>query len=216
MKTGIVYSTLRSQILSLKLRPGEELDLNELSSTFGLSRSPVRDAVKELSTEGLVDIYPQKGTYVSKININKADDERFMRLNLELGAIDKFMLLKSDEDIEKMKNLIKEQEKAFALRDSSALLSLDDSFHRVIFSVSKRERVFDFIQSNNGNYHRMRVISFMFDNISEGAIEQHKALINLIENDEKDELKEIDRRHISKLLIETDSFRSTMPQYFTE
>ncbi|MBQ0070523.1 MAG: GntR family transcriptional regulator [Spirochaetales bacterium] len=216
MEAGKVFVELEKQILDLTLRPGTELNLNNLASLFGVSRSPIRDAIRELSSQHLVDIYPQRGTYVSKINLKRADDERFIRLNLELGAIEKFMDKKTQEDIDAMKALLDEQAKAFALRDTAVLLKLDDEFHKVIFKAAGREEVFNFIQSNNGNYHRMRVISFMFDNIADDVLEQHSALISAIEKDDKESLKELDRKHISKLLYETDSFRESMPQYFVE
>lgn len=216
MENGKVYDELKRQILDLTLRPGTELNLNNLSTLFGVSRSPVRDAIRELSTLNLVDIYPQRGTYVSKINLEKAEDERFIRLNLELGAIDRISEKKLPADLDLMKRLIAEQEKAFALRDTTALLSLDDEFHKTIFKTAGRERVFDFILTANGNYHRMRVISFMFDTIADGAIQQHKTLLEALEKEDFMLLKELDRKHLSKLIYETDSFRSSMPQYFIE
>ena len=62
MERGNVFDELRKEILDLTLKPGTELNLNQLSTLFGVSRSPVRDAVKELSVEHLIDIYPQRGT----------------------------------------------------------------------------------------------------------------------------------------------------------
>ena len=114
MERGKVFNRLKKEILDLTLRPGTELDLNGLSTLFGVSRSPVRDAVKELSGENLIDIYPQRGTYVSRINLKMAEDERFIRLNLELGAVPSFMKNVDDEAIGEMEKLLEKQEKAFA------------------------------------------------------------------------------------------------------
>ena len=119
MERGNVFDELRKEILDLTLKPGTELNLNQLSTIFGVSRSPVRDAVKELAGEHLIDIYPQRGTYVSRINLRMADDERFIRLNLELGSIPDFIENVNDDLISEMEDLIEKQEKAFALRDTS-------------------------------------------------------------------------------------------------
>ena len=202
--------------MDLSLKPGEELNLNQLSQYFGVSRSPIRDAVKELSGEHLIDIYPQRGTYVSRINLKMAEDERFIRLNLELGSIPDFISNVDEGTIEEMEDLLEKQKKAFALRDNSLLLKLDDQFHSLIFRSAGREGVFDFILSRNGNYHRMRVISFMFDAISEDVIRQHRLIIDSAKNRDTEALLALDRAHISKLKKETDAFRETMPQYFSD
>ena len=207
---------MRKEILDLTLKPGTELNLNQLSALFGVSRSPIRDAVKELSGEHLIDIYPQRGTYVSRINLRMADDERFIRLNLELGSIPDFINNINDELISEMEELIKKQEKAFALRDTSLLLKLDDQFHSVIFKGADRQGVFDFILTRNGNYHRMRLISFMFDAISEDVISQHKVLLEAIKEKDPEKVMALDKMHMTKLKKETVSFRETMPQYFIE
>ena len=216
MERGNVFDELRKEILDLTLKPGTELNLNQLSALFGVSRSPIRDAVKELSGEHLIDIYPQRGTYVSRINLRMADDERFIRLNLELGSIPDFINNINDELISEMEELIKKQEKAFALRDTSLLLKLDDQFHSVIFKGADRQGVFDFILTRNGNYHRMRLISFMFDDISEDVISQHKVLLEAIKEKDPEKVMALDKTHMSKLKKETVSFRETMPQYFIE
>ena len=216
MERGNVFDELRKEILDLTLKPGTELNLNQLSALFGVSRSPIRDAVKELSGEHLIDIYPQRGTYVSRINLRMADDERFIRLNLELGSIPDFINNINDELISEMEELIKKQEKAFALRDTSLLLKLDDQFHSVIFKGADRQGVFDFILTRNGNYHRMRLISFMFDAISEDVISQHKVLLEAIKEKDPEKVMALDKRHMSKLKKETVSIRKTIPQYFIE
>ena len=216
MERGKVFGELRKQILDLTLRPGTELNLNELSDLFGVSRSPVRDAVKELSGERLIDIYPQRGTYVSRINLKMADDERFIRLNLELGSVPLFMENMTEKTISEMEDLISMQEKAFALRDTSLLLALDDKFHSIVFREAGRSGVYDFVLSRNGNYHRMRVISFMFDAIASDVIRQHRELLEAVRKGDADLFSSLDRSHMSKLTAETNSFRSTMPQYFVE
>ena len=109
MERGNVFNELRKEILDLTLKPGMELNLNQLSTLYGVSRSPVRDAVKELAGEHLVDIYPQKGTYVSRINLRMAEDERFIRLNLELGSIPDFIENVNDDLILEMEELIEKQ-----------------------------------------------------------------------------------------------------------
>ena len=95
-------------------------------------------------------------------------------------------------------------------------MKLDDQFHSVIFKGAEREGVFDFILTRNGNYHRMRLISFMFDSISEDVIRQHRVLLDAIKEKDTDRLISLDMAHMTKLKKETVSFRETMRQYFLD
>src|SRR5690554_1963253 len=78
-----IYRTLREEILSLRFKPGEELNLQVLCDQLQVSRSPVRDALMRLASDNLVDIFPQRGTRVSLINLREVEEERFLRKSLE-------------------------------------------------------------------------------------------------------------------------------------
>ncbi|NCC13626.1 MAG: GntR family transcriptional regulator, partial [Spirochaetia bacterium] len=97
-----IYQTLRSEILSLRFKPGEELNLQLLSTQLQVSRSPVRDALMRLSGDNLVDIFPQKGTRVSLINLKQVEEERFLRKSLEESAVRKFIYQSKEEHFQAM------------------------------------------------------------------------------------------------------------------
>jgi DNA-binding GntR family transcriptional regulator len=81
-----VYFTLRKNIVNLNLKPGEPLNVKSISEKLGVSRTPVRDAFIKLEKEGLVDVFPQKGTSVSRIDLRRVDEEKFIRESLEEKA----------------------------------------------------------------------------------------------------------------------------------
>lgn len=82
-----VYNMLKDQILSLKLPPGTNISEKEISIQFNVSRTPVRESFLKLSQEGLLSIYPQRGTFVSLIDLNLVEEARFMREHLEKAVI---------------------------------------------------------------------------------------------------------------------------------
>ncbi|MCF0237493.1 MAG: GntR family transcriptional regulator [Sphaerochaetaceae bacterium] len=214
MENEKVFETLRDSILNLSLKPGQSLDLNALEEQFKVSRSPIRDAINKLALANLVTILPQRGTKVSQINLQLADDERFIRLNLELGTLDGFLKNVTDEDFKEMEAIIDKQRVAFAARDTATFMTLDSQFHKKFFTVAKRENVFHFINNNNGNYHRLRMISFYFDNLVSGVIDEHVNLLEVAKTNNYEALRDLDHKHISKLIKETISFREAMPAYF--
>ncbi len=217
MLTDVVYSNLREKILNLNLKPGTPLSFSTLSSQYNVSISPIRDALKRLATEGLVEIKPQSGTYVSLIDLDKVRDERFMRLYLELGAIEKLKKSGiSDLLVDKFEELICLQNEAFSCRNTAKFLDLDDQMHRLLFEACKHEKVFDLVKSTSGNYHRIRLVSYLFDDILKSALDQHNLLLGALKNKDVDKLLELDRRHISKIEVETAEYQKAYPQYFRQ
>ena len=215
MLTDLVYNDLRSKILSLEMKPGTPLSFTTLKPLYNVSISPIRDALKHLENEGLVEIRPQSGTSVALIDMAKVRDERFQRLYLELGAIEKaFEDGISNQLIEQWEISISKQQDCFSCRDTITFLKLDNQMHRLLFQACRHEEVFDQILSTSGNYHRIRMVSYLFDDIFSNAIEQHKAILAALKSGKIDEVLELERRHISKLDMETGGYRHAYPQYF--
>lgn len=215
MLTDMVYNDLRQKILSLTLKPGTELSFTNLKPLYNVSISPIRDALKRLQTEGLVDIRPQSGTSVSLIDMAKVRDERFTRLYLELGAVEKaFDRGISNQLIMQWEDSLSKQNLAFAARDTAAFLDLDNRMHRLIFEACGHQLVFDSMLSTSGNYHRVRMVSYLFDEIFSNAIEQHKEILEALKSGDKEAVLALERKHISKMDTETSSYQKVYPQYF--
>ena len=215
MLTDTVYNALRNKILSLTLKPGTPLSFTNLKPLYNVSISPIRDALKRLDNEGLVTIKPQSGTYVALIDMVKTRDERFMRLFLELGAIEKAF----DRGIDKQllyqwEDSIEKQQSAFECRDTTTFLELDNSMHRLLFLACGHERVFDSMLATSGNYHRIRMVSYLFDDIFSNAIEQHRQILKALKVGSLEEVLKLERLHISKLETETSCYQKAYPQYF--
>lgn len=215
MLTDVVYKDLRSKILSLALKPGTPLSFTILKPQYNVSISPIRDALKHLENDGLVEIRPQSGTTVSLIDMKAVRDERFRRLYLELGAVEKcFDKGVSTQLISKWENSINQQEQAFDVRDTSLFLDLDNAMHRSLFEESGHEKVYDSMLTSSGNYHRIRMVSYLFDDIFSNAIEQHKEILNSLKSGSLDDVLSLERKHISKIDLETSGYQRVYPQYF--
>jgi DNA-binding GntR family transcriptional regulator len=215
MLTDVVYNDLRDKILSLTLKPGTELSFTNLKPLYNVSISPIRDALKHLENEGLVEIRPQSGTSVALIDMAKVRDERFRRLYLELGAVEKaFGRGISKQLITQWEDNIEKQKKAFACRDTITFLELDNSMHRLLFEACGHEKVFDSMLATSGNYHRIRMVSYLFDEIFSNTIDQHTTILNALKANSIEMVTQLERNHISKIEIETSGYQKAYPQYF--
>jgi len=209
-----IYQTLRSEILSLRFKPGEELNLQLLSTQLQVSRSPVRDALMRLCSDNLVDIFPQKGTRVSLINLKQVEEERFLRKSLEESAVKKFIYQVKNEQIRMMENAIELQKQAMQQEDFIQFLEHDDEFHQCIFQGIGMQRIWKIIKAQGGNHHRIRLLSFYEKNVLANIIEQHQNMLEAIKSKQLDVLLSLEDKHLSKLLQETEIMVQHYPDYF--
>ena len=125
-------------IIHLELQPGTAVSENELSSTLSLSRTPVREALIELNRIGLVEILPQRGSYISKIDYNIVEESRFLRLVTE-NAILKLLCDKiSDSDMDALEYNVKKQQRSLEQQDRETFLELDNAFHELLFRAADK------------------------------------------------------------------------------
>ena len=215
MLTDLVYNDLREKILSLSLKPGTPLSFTNLKPLYNVSISPIRDALKRLEGEGLIEIKPQSGTSVALIDFSKVSNERFARLYLELGAVEKcFEKGISESLVSKLEEIIQDQHKAFECRDTVSFLNLDDAMHRLFFEECGHQKVFDFIQANSGNYHRIRMVSYLFDDILINTLSQHEDILKALKKGCLQEVLERERKHRSRIEAETSGYQRSYPQFF--
>ncbi|MDD7271875.1 MAG: GntR family transcriptional regulator [Spirochaetales bacterium] len=214
-----VYNQLREQIETLVLKPGTELNLTELSESLGVSRSPLRDALLRLERDSLVDIFPQKGTRVSYLDISDIRQERFMRMNLELGALKSFMDLELNDlakeaYVTRLKSLLLKQKAALISGSYIDFLKADDEMHATFYSQLGYERVYAVLFSHTGNERRIRLLSSLAGNIANDIETQHEAIIDAIARGAKEEALELDRDHLNKIEDEYPMLIELFPQYF--
>ncbi|WP_320129523.1 GntR family transcriptional regulator [uncultured Sphaerochaeta sp.] len=209
-----IYQKLRNEILSLRFEPGQELNLQLLATQLQVSRSPVRDALMKLSGDNLVDIFPQRGTRVSCIDLKQVEEERFLRKSLEQSAVRKFVPIAKCKELGQMEDAITLQQRAMVSKDFNQFLEADDTFHAAIFSGIDMDRIWNLICSQGGNHHRIRLLSFAEKDVLGNIIEQHRAMLDAIKQKDLETVLAIEHRHLDKLLEETEFMIKRHPFYF--
>ena len=187
------------------LVPTDKISENEIAEHFDVSRMPVRAAINELINCGLVEVFPQKGSFVTKISAKNLKDICFMRCAIECQALRESLNL-NDKDFNKIINKLERiMQKQRNLTDSISnkshgkFLSLDDNFHSTICQFSSTQLAWDTIQKVKSNMDRIRYFT-IHENISSinTLVNEHDELFACIKN--KDIQKAIDL--LSKHLYE--------------
>ncbi len=190
------YRVIKEGIMSLELRPGQEISEIELAEALQISRTPIREVMTKLREENLVEVIPQVGTYVSKIHLKLIDEAAFMRFTLEKEVLklscesfpkDELLELKKNVAIQEVLLRQKGVERDFH--------KLDTEFHHLIFQGNNKENVWAAITRLSTHYNRMRVL-YELENQFNEAVNQHKEIIALIENKDVNQVDKILSEHI--------------------
>jgi DNA-binding GntR family transcriptional regulator len=208
------YQGLRSAIMALKMRPGEEINIKEISENLGVSRSPVREALLKLEREGLAELVPQKGTFVSRINLERMREERFLRESLEEKTLEIFIDTFTESDTLRIRDILERQKRSIDALSCESFLDQDDEFHRVFFEVAGKKMCWDIIQSMSGHYRRMRLLVLRNADVPAGNYLQHAELFGLVRDRNKTGAVALLRKHLSKLDAEEKELLLEFPDYF--
>ncbi len=215
-----VYEDLRDRIESLSYAPGSELDLSGLCEEYGVSRSPVRDAILRLERDRLVDSFPQKGTRVSFLDTATIAEERLLRSSVEERILSILLERPIDESdqilfLTTLKSSLVRQEGCLGAGDKAQFLRLDNDFHELFYTQAGFERIHSVIQAHNGNEHRIRMLNYEKPGTMEQVYQEHQDLVRALGEGAKEEARDILHHHIEKLSTELDELVVKYPEYFT-
>lgn len=211
-----VFSTLRGDIITMRLLPGASMSVYEVSEKLGVSRTPVREAFIRLAAESLGEILPQRKTLVSRIDLARVQQERFLRAALELAAVPLFVRRLTPSDIVEMKDLCMRHAALMETGDTEGALALDDALHRCVFLGAGQALSWGAVEKTNGHYRRARLLMIRENGEAEGVAEEHAAIIEALEARNAEEAMRRTRRHLDKIACCEDALRAKYPGYFTK
>lgn len=207
-----VYRLLYHNIMSVRLTPGTAVSEQEVSSYLDISRTPVREAFIHLSQDGLVEILPQRGTFISKIDTALIEENRFMRLTLERAVIrlacqDHMYLRQLDQSLQ-------DQKDAMDAGDSARFMTLDNEMHGIIFAGCGKPHVWQTLMQANLDYLRSRALSVLNKEEMGIVYAKHQSLVNHIRQHETDQAEADINEHIDRILIDLAALRAAHPDFF--
>ena len=208
-----VFERLRARIVGMELVPGTVLPRAELAAAFGLSQTPVRDALMRLSEEGLVDIFPQHATVVSRIDIAAALQAHFLRRSLELEIV--YMLAqKPDPQLAaRLQRHIARASEDVEVGAYAAFIAADQAFHRAMHQAAGVTALWELEQRYSGHIDRLRRLHLPEAGKARRILEEHRLVCDAIAAGDVAAAQAALRRHLSGTLGQIDAICRKYPGY---
>ena len=193
----VVFNTLRDAILTGKLVPGERLMENQLADKLGVSRTPVREALRMLELENLVELVPRKGAQV--LDMSEKDIINILEVRSALEGLATSVACKkmTKEDLQQLKNMEVDFEKAVADNDVEHFVDIDEDFHDLIFAATENDKLINIFRNLRIQLYRYRMAQAKNNETSMSTIvAHHRSIIRAIENHDAEEGASIAQGHI--------------------
>ncbi len=209
-----VYIVLRSNIIQLHLNPGTAMSEAEIAETLNISRTPVREAFIRLAEDGLLEIYPQKGSLVSLIDIEQAEEACFVRRVLEKAIIKEACQSYSDECLVDLSANLSRQQLCQQEKNYEKMFQLDNEFHQIIYRGSGKERIWLHLRRMNYNFDRLRIIRLAAGIAWDQIIHQHEQIAQIIREKDGTRVDKVIDEHLSRAFVDESAIRH--PEFFKQ
>ena len=214
-----VFQALRKLIISLELEPGAVLPRAELAEHYGLSQTPIRDALTRLAEQGLVDIYPQHATVVSRIDIASALEVQFLRRSIELEILRTLCELSESKHavlILKLTACLSLQKRCLEPLDYSALAEADLNFHKEMYEAAGVDNLWELVCQRSGHIDRLRRLNLPAKGKAQAIVRDHEAILNALMQKDKYATEAALRVHLSGTLSFVKEIKTLYPDWIKE
>ncbi|PHR00745.1 MAG: GntR family transcriptional regulator [Halomonas sp.] len=210
-----LYQVLRQSIIQMVLAPGRALSEKEIADTFSVSRQPVREAFIRLSEAGLVEVKPQRGTYVVKISQQAVLEARFVREAIEVAVV-KLAAKKGIEPsvLKELHDLLERQRRCLEPHDYDRFYHLDEAFHRTLSLGVRQQAAWKVIEEVRAQLDRVRYLSVPHSTPLERLVDQHNHIIATIEARDVKRAEEAMMLHLREILVSMPDLIRRFPDMF--
>ena len=192
----VVFNTLRQAILTGELKPGERLMEIHLANRLGVSRTPIREAIRKLELEGLVTMIPRRGAEVAQITEKSMKDVLEVRRTLDALSAELACERISSEEEEALKKACQNFEEAVKTKDAKIIAKADVALHDIIAAATGNQRLIQLINNLAEQMYRYRVEYLKRKEVHPTLLMEHQYIIECIENRNKEEAKKAVSTHI--------------------
>ncbi len=209
-----IHELLRERIANVELLPGAALSEKEISESYGVSRTPVREALLRLADERLVDIFPQRGTFVSRIRLDSVRDGMVIRQALERASVREAALRATADDIADLRLRLERQRTSNRVADFTTFHSEDEGFHQKIASIAGHPNLWRVVRQEKVQIDRCRVLHLPISGRRDDVIGEHVAIVDALERNDPDAAERAMYAHLAGVFPGVDELLAKHPDYF--
>ncbi len=209
-----VFEALRADIVSARLRPGAALADRGLVERFGVSRTPVREALIRLSEIGLVDVKPQSGTFVSRVPVGAIPEAVLIRKALEGVTVEKAAENAAPGRLGSLDAAIRRQRASAAIADNDGFHEADEAFHAAIADLSGYPGIWTLLAQAKVQLDRARRLTLPILGRAEQVLAEHETIRERIAASDPAGARAAMEAHLSAVIPDVAAIRSRHPDYF--
>lgn len=207
----VVYETLREAIKTGALSPGERLMEIQLAEELGVSRTPVREAIRKLELERFVVMIPRRGTYVANLSLKDINEVFEIRAAVDSLAAGLAAERITEEELEQLERLLVEIADYIEQNDHVKIVAADEAYHDILYRASRNERLVGIIHNLREQFASFRSVSINYPGRLQNTLEEHRQLVEAIAQRDSELAQRKAREHIENaeqtLLLELDQLR---------
>lgn len=192
----VVFNTLRQAILTGELKPGERLMEVQLASRLGVSRTPIREAIRKLELEGLVTMVPRRGAEVAQITEKSMNDVLEVRRAMDALCVELACERITEEELVQLKAACGQFEQAVRTRDVKKIAQADVELHDIILQATGNKRLIQLVNNLSEQMYRYRFEYIKDHSQHERLVEEHRIIYESLVNKDKERACEAAKLHI--------------------
>ncbi len=208
------FRTISENIISLDIEPGSMIGEQEIATMLGLSRTPVHEALLELSKSKIVDILPQKGCLVSMIDSELIREARFLRITVETALVEDACELAKEEDLRLLEDNLELQE-FYLVKDPMKLLTLDNEFHEIIYRICNKMQCHYMVSLMSMHFDRVRSLSL--HSVKDlKIVSDHRAIFEAIKKKDPAAARAAFQKHMARFELDWNIISREYKKYIAE
>jgi DNA-binding GntR family transcriptional regulator len=192
----VVSEALREAIVSGVLKPGERLMEIQLAEELGVSRTPIREAIRRLELEGFLVMVPRRGTYVADLSIKDINEVFEIRTALDVLAAGLAAERITEEELEDMERLLVQIGEYIEAGDADRIVEADGQFHDILYQASRNDRLVGIISNLREQFTRFRSISMAYPGRIKNTLDEHRRLVEAIAQRNPELAQQFAREHM--------------------
>ena len=213
-KAAMVYDDLRADIVGLERKPGARIDKHELCARLRVSRQPLAEAIARLADERLVEVEPQKGTFVARIRLTDVAEAAFVRRALEVATVSEIAPAMDEVTLKRLERNLAYQGAALKAADFDEFYVLDVRFHAMLFERLAMRRLAEAVDASRTQLERTRRVMLPAPGRSAGTYREHRAIFAALKARDGAKAAAAMTMHLDQVMVELRKFAARQPDLF--